>query len=858
MHRYARLSLAAASPVWLACGLLVAQESPTTTTVSFRNVAQPDKDYIGDPLSPQAVMRFGTLRFLHPSTVAEMGLSPDEQTVVTLDGSVLISWDAATGQELWRQEWRSLGGHIIGPAYGQRYLDFGTDSSRFYTTGKSNKIHVWGSRDGSHDVISLETNLLAGLFAGGSNSSFASLDVNQDATLFITGSDKEIKLYNRKGKQLWSLANKPAEPMEIGGGNRDRLRFGGHYSTGIFSTDEKLVACVLSQAPKQISLLDAMTGEEKSAITLRDNLVRMTFARDGRSIVATERDCATRCYSIETRQLNWEHVLAPDPKNAESYTSAVDCSTDGKLVAVGAPIGPNNLIYLLDASTGKEVTVMRGHAWKPWAVKFTKDSQTLYSTGWDAAVRRWNVSRAEQMPLPQGLRGSDVVTISRDGKQIAFADGGGVVHVLDAASGSESRQISPAELGCSVLRFSPDGKTLYSGGQSRASKAAEDDGQEFVGIQAWDLSTGKSLSYWQWPRGNDPHSDIEALAMSPDNRFAAAAVFRQHNAYVWDIEQDKQIAVLKHQNIYGLDISRDSQAVATVGWDSMLRLWEIGTGKLISQVAVADVLKDQVQGGDLRMYGVKFSPDGKHLAAVHMDGKVSVWDVTEHKHPAVEHFFSFESRFIYGAIDYSPDGLWLALGGSDGTVKLFDAHLGVSMWTVGKHPEHVYTVAFGADSRTLVSGGGGISYAWNLVPQLDSHNDKLKSNGSTTIETEADLAAAWKSLDSDQPELAYRAIWDLANSPSAAEYLENRIMQVQTVLDPKAITQGQSEVEARRRLELAVKARQKDNKIEFARVVHRALIACRLSKSPDAPKLLEQLYTQHPGEKVRELVARVQ
>ncbi len=97
--------------------------------------------------------------------------------------------------------------------------------------------------------------------------------------------------------------------------------------------------------------------------------------------------------------------------------------------------------------------------------------------------------------------------------------------------------------------------------------------------------------------------------------------------------------------------------------------------------------------------------------------------------------------------------------------------------------------------------------------------------------------APWRSLG-----------FPLPSSPKAVEYLFERIMQVQTILNTKSIASGQSEAEASPRLQLAAKARQKDNKVEFAHVVHRALIALRLSKSPNAANLLEQIHAQHPAE----------
>lgn len=858
MLRYVPLSPAAMFLIWL-CGLpLAAQERFANPPVSYRNASQPGKDYVGDPLPPQAIMRFGTLRFLHPSTVAEMVLSPDEQTIVTLNHSALIAWDTTTGQELWRKVWSAFGGHIIGPTYGQRYAAFSSDSSHFYTTSSSGKVLIWDARMGTLDEIPLEIDLgglLVQLVQRRVPSSFESIDVNQAATRFLAGTSSGIMLFDREGKQLWVAVNAPPGPDE---NTHDRLSFGGRSSTGIFSPDEKCVACVLSQDPKQISLLDLESGKEISTITLSDKLVRMVFAPDGSSIVATERDCATRCYSIDTQQLRWEHVLAPDPQNAESYTSAVDCSSDGKLVAVGAPIGPNNRIYLLDALSGKEVKILSGHEWKPWAVKFSKDNQTLYSTGWDAAVRRWNVSSGNQLPLPVGIRGSDAVTISRDGKQIAFGDGDGIIHVLNSASGVESSQILPRYQGCSVLTFAPNGETLFVGGQSRGSSEPRNDDRLEVGIQGWNLLTGKMTRNWHWPRGKDPHSDVEALAISSDGQTAAAAVFRQNTAYLWDIEQDKPLVALPHNQVYGLDISRDSMAVATVGWDGMLRLWEIATGELICEVSVTDAIRDRAQNGDLRMYGVKFSPDGRHLACAHMDGKTTVWEVSQRKTPSVDFTIDFQSRFIFGALDYSPDGLWLALGGMDGSVRLFDAHFGTPMWNVGNHAQHTFTVAFGSDSRTLVSGGGGMSYAWTLVPGIDDAGGGTNRNDLNSIKTPSDVDAAWKLLDSKEPDVAYRTIWALAQSPTSLEHIVDRIMQVQTVIDPKGIARGQTEEDAQRRLELAAKAKQKNNTIEFTYVIHRALIAIRYSESANTRRLLEKIRFQHSSETVRKLVERVQ
>ncbi len=837
---------------WIACSVLFASgpaqaQDAVNAPVSFLNHVMPGCDFVGDPLPLQAKMRLGTLRFLHPSGAIEMAVAPDEKTVITLDSSLIIAWDLTSGKELWRNPWTEVGGHIVGPAYCQRYIAFCQSSSHFYTTSNTNMVNLWNTQEKRRAAVILESSDL-----GFPSTNWKSIDVTSDGTRFMLGSEYGLALFDDKGRLHWKLANRPDEPIGQAGVNDDRLTFCGDYATGRLSPDEKMVACVRSQFPKEVTLLDAQSGAELSKIETKDRVVRLCFSATGDSIIATERDCATRRYSISNQQREWEHVIPPDPRNAESYTSAVDSSSDGKLIAVGAPIGPTNLIYLLDATTGKEHATLKGHAWKPWAVKFTKDSRSLLSTGWDAAIRRWDVSSAKQLPLPQGIRGSENIAYSRDGKLIAFADDAGNIHLIDTLTGSEIRTIATDDLSCVTMVFSPDAKTLFCGGAIQSVTTKDQPQPDQVGIRAWSVGSGELEHNWQWPRGKDSHSDIEQIAISPDGRFATAAVFRQSKAYVWNIEQNKQVAVLPHNEVYGLDVSRDSRFLATAGWDQMLRVWDLATGDLVREIAVKDALKDD-PNSDLRMYGVKFSPDGNHFAGVHMDGKISIWNLNGDTVPTLDHYFQCDSRFIFGAIAYSPDGFWIACGLGDSNVRIYDIQSGDELFHVGSHPDQVYTLGFGADNRTLVSGGGGISYLWNLAPSRQAGDTEDQPQA---LESELEMAEAWKALRGAQGDAAYRALWSLADSPKAAEYLADRLKQIRTVLDPRALARGQDKAEAKRRLELASKASAKDCKIEFSDTVQRAITALGMSKSPNAPELLKQLVDQHANETIRSWAAQ--
>ncbi|MHC5541168.1 outer membrane protein assembly factor BamB family protein, partial [Singulisphaera rosea] len=367
-------------------------------------------DSLGDPLPPGARLRLGTLRFRPPSNVAELALSPDDKTIVSF-GDELIAWDSANGKELWRAGTSDVVSQLPIAAYGARLLAFSSDSSRFYTPLGPDGVKVWETASGRQEALKLAPRKTA---IGAVNGVARSIDVTSDGATLALGNPAGVAIYDRSGAVLYEIVNAPQKPADPS--HTDRLAFYDHYSFGQFSPDGTTLAVVLSEKPDELRLYEARTGRELRPIALKGRLVRLAFSPDSKRLAATERDSAVRLYDVATGERIWSHIVKL-ANIYENYTSAIAFHPDGKSLAVCAT---DYRIYVLDPSTGEEQASLAGHHWYPWCLAFTSKGERLYSSGWDATIRGWDVAGRKQLSLTPTGHATGVITISPDGKTLAF------------------------------------------------------------------------------------------------------------------------------------------------------------------------------------------------------------------------------------------------------------------------------------------------------------------------------------------------------------------------------------------------------------------------------------------------------
>jgi RNA polymerase sigma factor (sigma-70 family) len=729
--------------LWLA--LLPAQTPPTPTPTpkappAISSVAT--EDALGDPLPDGALLRLGTKRFRHPDNAFELALSPDNKTVVSAGADQVIGWEATSGKQLWQVNIGKEGIRLPGSSYGCRAIAFAPDG-RLVTPGRDYEIALRDATTGKDTLLKIQRPRNAGRVP------IKSIDVAPDGKSLAVGSELGVTVCDFDGKIRYEIANDASGQVPFGD---DRLMFGGHFGYAVFAPKGNTLAVVTSDSPEVIRLHDAATGAERRRVPLSAKLVRMAFSPDGQTLFATERDQSARAYSVESGRRLWAHQIKLN-NLYENYTSTIAVRPDAKTVAVGAT---DHIIYLLDAATGKEVGQLKGHGWYPWATAFTADGATLFSSGWDGPIRRWDVTARKQMPLPKGVRGSALAAASPDGKTLAFADDGDIIHLVDASTGVDQRTLHVEGVSYSQLLFSLDGLRLAGGGSSGDN----------VHVAIWELKSGEVVRRWDWPKGRDPHCTVESLSFTPDGSRLAAATFRQSSARVWDVNANREIAQLPHPQIYGLSFSLDGKTLATAGWDKRVRFWNPDTKKVAREFEVTD---SNNQGADTRLYSVCYSPTGELIATADMDCCVRIWNTSD---LSLRTKLKPDSSFMFGAVTFSPDGLFVATGVREGNVQMWDPRSGEKVWDRGKHTGYVYTVGFGRDSRTLISGANdGVGYYWDLRPKQKP-----------TMES----AAQWTALGTDGS-TAYQAMWALTDSPKETLALFRDKFRPEAAADPASV-----------------------------------------------------------------------
>jgi WD40 repeat protein len=156
--------------------------------------------------------------------------------------------------------------------------------------------------------------------------------------------------------------------------------------------------------------------------------------------------------------------------------------------------------------------------------------------------------------------------------------------------------------------------------------------------------------------------------------------------------------------VNSLAFSPDFRLLATGGFDSSIRLWEVRSGHLL-----ATLWRHR-----LGVVAVAFSPNGRLLASASSDKTVRLWDVgTRGDRPREAATLAAHESAV--AVLFSPDGRYLVSSGYGGAIRLWDVASRRMLGVFGTDLGAKDGLAFAPDGKTLVTGSpNGPLYLWEV------------------------------------------------------------------------------------------------------------------------------------------------
>jgi serine/threonine protein kinase/WD40 repeat protein len=286
------------------------------------------------------------------------------------------------------------------------------------------------------------------------------------------------------------------------------------------------------------------------------------------------------------RQSNWK-----TPGAAGAF------SLDGRIIATG---GDNIKLWDVASGNSRGVFQQTGVA----CLAFSPDGLTLAAGSWrhlESSPRLWDVPTGRGSPPLPGVQAHvRSIVFSHDGKMIVAGTQDGKVHFWGTAERELRRTFRP-HTAPPLLAFSPDDALLVTSSWYGDART-----------KVWDLSGAE-------PRKILDEEGARCVAFSPDGRTIAVG------DRLLDLSDTRRKSILPgHRGwLRSVGFSPDGKAVATACADSVVRLFDVATGK------------ERLSHAHGSAVGwVAFSPDGKALATLSA-GRLKLWDMAAGQNPTI-------------------------------------------------------------------------------------------------------------------------------------------------------------------------------------------------------------------------------
>jgi WD40 repeat protein len=387
-------------------------------------------------------------------------------------------------------------------------------------------------------------------------------------------------------------------------------------------------------------------------------------------------------------------VLTYGQNKAGSYLDQKHFTCRGTALSAAAFLGDNALatgsltpdsrggVQLWNIKTGQATGILPGQTGGVYALAVSRDTRILASGG-DGLVVLYDIARSTELSrvvLPPGR----VLTLcfAPQGPLLFAAGEDKQIHFLDVGTAKLTASIKAHDEAITSLAIALDGKTLYSGSFDAS-------------VKIWDVAARK-LTEKLIANGGRVHG----VAVSGDGKLLAAACAgaiegesKQSEVALWSLDNTRRRKSLRDGGAAYtcVQFSNDGSLVSASRADGWIITW-----------STDEILRFRLQAHRSWITSIHYSKDGNSLATAGWESEAKLWDLPRWKPPV-----TVPGEFTGpAALAFDPRANLLMVGGMDKIIHIVDP--------TGKLPERqlqaktdtTLALAVSADGRSLASGAG--------------------------------------------------------------------------------------------------------------------------------------------------------
>jgi uncharacterized protein (TIGR03067 family) len=275
------------------------------------------------------------------------------------------------------------------------------------------------------------------------------------------------------------------------------------------------------------------------------------------------------------------------------------------------------------------------------------------------------------------------LAFSPDSKTLASGGTDTTITLRDITFRKKSTLLRGHTGSVNCLAYSPNGRVLASGGEDKT-------------VRLWNFRAKKQIAVLQ---GHT--KEVRSVKFSPGGT-VLASVGDDKTIRFWEMPKGKERGIIKDGNSsWTIAFFPDGKTLASAGSGTAVKIWDVGTKRLRTS------LKVNTSG----IYSLAISPDGKNLACGDFKGEVIMWDLKTrrelgipNKQQSQQKEYDVQALF---SLAFSPDGKWLASVPYDGPAVIWDvATRKLRMTILSTNQGDLQSVAFSPNGKWLALGGG--------------------------------------------------------------------------------------------------------------------------------------------------------